>query len=123
MHRFLCITVPSVIRQRALRGACFGEEYRGPALLLIISLATQKTVALFRSLVRLRVRLEHLSDGALVARIVIVSLGWILDNPKPAGGVLNRVVLNFDARKVGSCPGEQVAWIIKCGDARKPTSV
>ena len=33
---------------------------------LIISLGTQKTVTLFRSLVRLRVRLEHLSDGALV---------------------------------------------------------
>jgi hypothetical protein len=58
------------------------------------------------SLVRLRVRLEHLSDRALVARIFIVSLGWILNNPKPAGGVLNRVVLNFDARKVGNCPRE-----------------
>src|SRR5258705_6225764 len=68
-------------------------------------------------------RLEHLSDSALVARIVIVSLGWILNNPKPAGGVLNRVVLNLDARKVGNCPGEQVAWIIECGNARRPTSL
>ena len=75
------------------------------------------------SLAGLRVRLEHLFDGALVARIVIVGLGWILKHPKPVGGVLNRVVLNFDARKVGNCPGEQVAWIIKCGDARKPTSL
>src|SRR5689334_10371142 len=107
-----------------MRGAVISPaRASGPALLLIISLGTQKTVALFRSLVRLRVRLEHLSDGALVARIVIVSLGWILDNPKPAGGVLNRVVLNFDDRKVGNCPVEQVTWIIKCGDARKPTSL
>jgi hypothetical protein len=51
--------------------------------------------------------LEHLFDSALIARIVIVGLGWILKHPKPVGGVLNRVVLNFNARTVGNCPGKQ----------------
>jgi hypothetical protein len=74
------------------------------------------------SLIYLRMRLEHLFDSALVARIVPVGLGWILNNPKPAGGVLNRVILNFDAGKVGNSPSEQVAWIIECGNARRLTS-
>jgi CheY-like chemotaxis protein len=62
----------------------------------------QRSRAHPNSLVHLRVRLQHFSDSALVAHIVIVSLGWVLKNPKPSEGVLNRVVLNLDARKVGN---------------------